>query len=93
MIKQGRVLASGVCGRSPHTPCASCGRESIAQGAQFPDGPSSLGIPFVLPALVFFAVFNIYPMINAFYVSLTKYNLLRPPVYIGFDSSTRCGRR
>lgn len=41
------------------------------------------GFSFVLPAIIYFAWFSIYPMLNAFYISLTKYNLLRPPSYIG----------
>lgn len=44
------------------------------------------GFCFVLPAIIYFAWFSIYPMLNAFYISLTKYNLLRPPQYIGMDN-------
>lgn len=44
------------------------------------------GFGFVLPAIIYFAWFSIYPMLNAFYISLTKYNLLRPPSYIGLDN-------
>ena len=32
------------------------------------------GFIFVLPALVFFAVFAFWPMINAFYLSLFNYD-------------------
>lgn len=40
---------------------------------------------FVAPSLVFFAMFSFYPIINAFYLSLHKKNLLslRPPKFIG----------
>lgn len=31
-------------------------------------------------------MFNVYPMLNAFYISLTRYNLLRPPVFVGFET-------
>jgi multiple sugar transport system permease protein len=38
---------------------------------------------FVLPSLLFLAVFVVYPIINAFYLSLHRYNLLEPPVWDG----------
>lgn len=41
------------------------------------------GFLFVLPAILYFSMFNIYPMIKAFYISLTRYNLLSPPRYVG----------
>jgi len=46
------------------------------------------GFIFVLPSLVFFAIFSFYPIFNAFYLSLHKKNLLslRPPQFIGFDN-------
>ena len=47
---------------------------------------SIYGVLFVLPAMVFFLVFSIYPMLNGFYMSLTEYTLLRPPVYIGIGN-------
>jgi multiple sugar transport system permease protein len=45
---------------------------------------SIYGIIFVVPALLFFLAFNLYPTINGFYLSLTEYSLLRPPRWIGF---------
>lgn len=47
---------------------------------------SIFGVLFVAPAMIFFLIFSIYPMVNGFYMSLTEYTLLRPPVYIGFDN-------
>jgi multiple sugar transport system permease protein len=46
------------------------------------------GFIFVLPSLVFFAIFSFYPIFNAFYLSLHKKNLLslRPPKFIGVDN-------
>ncbi|NLW58958.1 MAG: sugar ABC transporter permease [Firmicutes bacterium] len=46
------------------------------------------GWVFVLPALLFFMVFSFYPMMNAFYLSLTRYNLisLEPPKFIWFKN-------
>ena len=41
------------------------------------------GVAFVLPAVLFFALFHFYPMLRAFYLSLTTYNLLQPPQFIG----------
>lgn len=45
---------------------------------------------FVLPSLLFFALFSFYPMINAFYMSLHSKNLLslRPPKYVGLNNYT-----
>lgn len=43
---------------------------------------------FVLPALIFLAVFVVYPIISAFYLSLHRYNLLEPPVWNGLGRYT-----
>jgi ABC-type sugar transport system permease subunit len=43
-------------------------------------------ILFVAPAMLFFLVFSLYPTINGFYLSLTKYTLLKPPEFIGVDN-------
>lgn len=42
-----------------------------------------VGFAFVVPALLFFALFNFYPMADAFYISLTKWDLLSPPQFVG----------
>lgn len=44
------------------------------------------GYIFILPTLVFFSIFLILPMINAFYLSLFKWNLVSPKVYVGFNN-------
>lgn len=44
------------------------------------------GAWFVLPAAVFFALFNFYPMLQAAYLSLTDFNLVSPPRFIGVDN-------
>ncbi len=44
------------------------------------------GLGFVLPAVLFFAVFSIFPIAFGFYLSLTKFDLLSPPRYVGFDN-------
>jgi len=41
------------------------------------------GLIFVIPGFVFFAVFAFYPMINAFRISFTDYNLLSTPKFTG----------
>ncbi len=41
------------------------------------------GYIFILPTLIFFSIFLILPMINAFYLSLFKWNLVSPKSYIG----------
>ena len=43
---------------------------------------------FVTPALLFFSVFSFYPILNAFYMSLTKKDLLslKPPQFIWFKN-------
>lgn len=43
---------------------------------------------FVFPSLIFFTIFSFYPIINAFYMSLFRKNLLslRPPAFIGIGN-------
>lgn len=41
---------------------------------------------FLLPALIPLLVFRIFPMLASLVVSMTKWNLLRPPVFLGFDN-------
>ena len=45
-----------------------------------------VGIAFVLPAVLFFAFFRIYPMIIAFWVSLHEWNLLTEPRFVGLEN-------
>lgn len=46
------------------------------------------GFLFVLPAVVFFIIFNFFPMGYAFWISFFNKNLLslRPPKFVGFDN-------
>jgi multiple sugar transport system permease protein len=46
------------------------------------------GWVFIFPSLVFFSVFNFYPIFNALYTSLFRKKLLslKPPEFIGFDN-------
>ncbi len=41
---------------------------------------------FLFPALALVAVFVVYPIIAVFWYSLTDYDIVRPPVFIGFDN-------
>lgn len=45
---------------------------------------------FVIPSLVFFSLFSFYPIINAFYTSLFKKDLLslKPPRFVGIKQYT-----
>lgn len=44
---------------------------------------------FVAPAMIGFLLFFLYPTIRGIYLSFTKYNLLRPPQWIGFGNYTK----
>jgi len=47
------------------------------------------GFIFVLPAFIFFAIFAFYPMINAFIISFTDYNLMTPPKFVWLENYVR----
>ena len=46
------------------------------------------GWVFIFPSLVFFSLFNFYPIFNALYTSLFRKKLLslKPPAFVGFDN-------
>lgn len=44
------------------------------------------GFLFTLPALVFFLVFRLYPMLRAFQISFMRFDFLSPGEYIGLDN-------
>ncbi|NCB02617.1 MAG: sugar ABC transporter permease, partial [Spirochaetia bacterium] len=44
------------------------------------------GYIFILPTLIFFSVFLIYPMINAFYLSVQSWNLLGPKTFVALEN-------
>ncbi len=44
------------------------------------------GLFFILPWLVGFFVYELYPIGASFYYSLTRYDLIRPAVFLGFDN-------
>ena len=47
---------------------------------------------FILPALIGFGVFYLYPTIRGFYFSLTQYNILGTPKWVGFDNFVRLSK-
>lgn len=47
---------------------------------------------FIAPALLGFVVFYLYPTIRGFYFSMTQYNILGTPKWIGFDNFARIGK-
>src|SRR6478735_2808428 len=51
-------------------------------------GRSELGMAllFIAPATIGFLIFYLYPTIRGFYFSLTRYNLLGQPHFIGFGN-------
>jgi multiple sugar transport system permease protein len=44
------------------------------------------GLIFVLPAVIFFAIFYLFPIITGIYYSLTDFTLLKPPVFVGLQN-------
>lgn len=44
------------------------------------------GLWFVLPVVMFFAAFSVFPVFFGFYLSLTDYDLLSPPLFVGLDN-------
>ena len=50
---------------------------------RYPQRIALAGFLFTLPAIIFFAIFFFYPMVQAFFMSLTDWSLLRPPRFVG----------
>jgi multiple sugar transport system permease protein len=49
-------------------------------------GSGQVAFLFILPSLVGFLVFYVTPLIRGIYQSLTQYNILQPPQFIGFQN-------
>lgn len=45
-----------------------------------------IGYLFILPLLIYFLIFQLTPMIVSLFVSLTEWNLINDPQYVGFDN-------
>ncbi len=44
---------------------------------------------FLMPALILFTVFTAIPVVAAFFISFTHWDLFRPPTWVGLDNYTR----
>lgn len=44
------------------------------------------GLIFVLPTVIFFAIFFLYPILSGIFLSLTNFTLLRPPTWVGLQN-------
>ncbi len=51
-----------------------------------------IGLFFVSPWLIGLVVFYLYPIASSLYYSLTDYNVLQPPTFVGISPS-RVSRR
>jgi len=67
-------------------PGESRGQRAVASRRRFRFRREYYGLLFVIPAMAFFLIFNIYPMFSGLYYSLTRFTLLKPPVFVGFDN-------
>lgn len=47
-----------------------------------------VGLLFASPWLIGFLGFTLFPILSSFYYSFTRYDLLRPPVFLGLDNYT-----
>ena len=45
-----------------------------------------VGLAFISPWLIGFTLWTLYPLVSSLYYSLTRYDLLRPPVFIGLQN-------
>ena len=49
----------------------------------------AIGLLFVSPWILGFLFWTVYPMVSSLYFSFTRYDLLRPPVFIGLQNFQR----
>ncbi len=47
------------------------------------------GLLFIMPWLIGFAVFTVYPIVASLYFSLTEYHITTPPKWVGFENYKR----
>jgi len=45
-----------------------------------------IGFLFTLPVLIFFLTFNVYPILSAFAISFTEFDLFSPMKWVGFEN-------
>ena len=70
-------------------PAVETGHE-VQAGSMY-SSPSSkwLGLLYLTPALLFVAVFTIYPLGQMIWVSFNNWTLISPPKYVGFNNFTK----
>lgn len=44
------------------------------------------GLLFVLPAMIFFAIFFLYPIVTGFGLSFTDFTFIKPPAWVGLEN-------
>lgn len=44
------------------------------------------GYIYLLPSIAFLAMFTVFPVFASFYISLTKWTLIKPPEFVGFEN-------
>lgn len=55
-------------------------------GSKFRRRDLAVGLLFISPWLVGFMLWTLYPLASSLYYSFTRYDLLRPAQWIGFDN-------
>ena len=61
-----------------------CGVILAINGMKHKFRENLVGYLFISPWLIGFLVFTLYPFCQSFYLSLTRYNIIQEPKYIGF---------
>src|SRR5688572_5657478 len=64
---------------------------SLESGSVAPPKPlrHPIGLYFILPALVLYVVFFVYPFISSIYLSMTEWNGVKAPVFTGLENYLR----
>jgi multiple sugar transport system permease protein len=71
------------------TPTLSAGTRRATPKVHRKHDDTRLAILFILPALLGFLVFMVWPTLRGIYLSFTKFNLLTPPKFNGLDNYIR----
>jgi multiple sugar transport system permease protein len=71
------------------TPTKATGTRRATPRANRKHDDTRLAILFILPAMVGFLIFMVWPTIRGIYLSFTKFNLLTPPKFNGLDNYIR----
>ena len=75
-------MASGLPATAHASPASSIRRPRIT----YITAQKLWGVAFVLPVLLLFLGFRLYPMLRAVEISFQKYDLLSPPRWVGLDN-------